>query len=309
MSWLTAPPGNDYESGPGPAGRAHTAEAAGVRELAAAELERRPQRHVGRPSASVCSRDRQGRKGERHVMHRKDCRGWCLRALGLALLAGCTTVTAVSQYGGTVPRPDRILVYDLAVSPGEVALDRGVSARIQEAASGNPRTVQEMEVGDKVARALSEHLVKKIRDMGLPAQRAIFNPPTWGRTVTIAGAFRSIDEGNRTERVVIGLGAGRTDVKAVVSVSEVKADGPPLLLQEFEVDAKSSLKPGMAETMGVGAAAGTVATTAVVSAASAVGGETFGDTVEADASRAASNTASQLKPFFARQGWITRAQD
>jgi hypothetical protein len=47
----------------------------------------------------------------------------------------------------------------------------------------------------------------------------------------------------------------------------------------------------------------------VVSAASAVGGETFGETVEADAARAANNIASQLKPFFGRQGWIAAVED
>lgn len=231
-------------------------------------------------------------------------RGWWL--IGWVMvncLSGCTTVQQLSQYGGPVPRPDRILVYDLTVSPGAVELDSGLAERIQEATQGTPRTLEEMEIGRKVAAVLSEHLVAEIRRMGLPAQRANGTPPSWGRTVMIKGAFLSIDEGNRTERLVIGLGAGRSDVRAAVSVLEVMSDGTRVL-EQFEVDAKSGLKPGMVETMGVGTAAGHIATGAAVTVGGSAASETFGANVEADAQRAARSIANQLKPFFASKGWI-----
>jgi hypothetical protein len=119
----------------------------------------------------------------------------------------------------------------------------------------------------------------------------------------IKGAFLSIDEGNRTERIVIGLGAGRSDVRATVSVLDVMPQAP-LLLEQFEVDAKSGLKPGMAETLGVGAAAGHIVGSAVISAGAAAVSETLGADVEADARRAAKGIADQLKLFFASKGWI-----
>ena len=75
------------------------------------------------------------------------------------------------------------------------------------------------------------------------------------------------------------------------------------MVDEFEIDAKSGRKPGAAETMGVGAAAGTVATAAVVTAATAVGSEAFGADVQADAKRTAGKIANVLTEFFARQGW------
>ena len=201
---------------------------------------------------------------------------------------------------GQLPRPDRILVYDFAVSPGEVRLDRGISAKLADAAKGTPRSAQEREVGRKVADALSEHLVQYIRKLGLPAQRGFGSPPTWGTSLEIEGSFLSIDEGNRTERVVIGLGAGRSDVETDVRLYQ-GAD----LLEEFHTVAKSGRKPGAAETMGVGAAAGNLAVSAAATAAVSAGSEAFGANVEADASRTAKEIAKKLADFFVRQNWIT----
>jgi hypothetical protein len=222
-------------------------------------------------------------------------------ALGLGVfcaLVSCTSVQTVSEYsGGPLPRPDRVLVSDFAVSPEEVKLDGGISARAFAAAKGTSRTEQEMEIGRKVASSLSEQLVKEIRKLGLSAERAMGTPPQEGDDLVIEGHFLSIDEGNRTERAVIGLGMGRTDVQAEVQIYQNAR-----LVEQFETEAKSGRKPGMAETMGVGAAAGTLATTAVVSAAAAVGSEAFSANVEADASRTAKKLAQQLAVFFVRQG-------
>jgi hypothetical protein len=111
-------------------------------------------------------------------------RGWWLVAwIAVSCLTGCTYMQTRMEYGGPVPSPDRILVYDLAVSPGALELDRGIAEHIKEATQGTPRTFKEMEVGCQVADVLSEHLVQEIRAMGLPAQRAFGAPPTWGRAV------------------------------------------------------------------------------------------------------------------------------
>ena len=82
----------------------------------------------------------------------------------------------------------------------------------------------------------------------------------------VKGQFVSIDQGNRTERVAVGLGAGRSDVQANVQVYELTPQG----LQEVDTlrgDAKSGYKPGMAEMMGVGAVAGHLLMSTVVSGA------------------------------------------
>ena len=223
--------------------------------------------------------------------------------LAILALAGCGSTkvtTQMTDISGPLPRPDRVLVYDFVVSPEDVKLDRGLSARAIDAAKGTSRTEQEIQTGQAVASALSEHLVKEIRKLGLDAERAAGPPPQQGSDLAIAGQFLSIDEGNRTERVVIGLGAGRTDVQA-----EVQLHQNGLVVEQLVTEAKSGRKPGAAETMGAGAAAGNLAVSAAVTAGVTGADEAFGATVEADAARTAKKLAEQLKPFFVREGWIS----
>ena len=119
-----------------------------------------------------------------------------------------------------------------------------------------------------------------------------------GTGLIVSGQFVSIDQGNRTERVMIGLGAGRSDVRVRAQVFDVAA-GRRTLADEIEVDAKSGLQPGMAETMGAGALAGHFVTATLVSGGLQVADEA----VVADADRASKGIAKQLASFFARQGW------
>jgi Domain of unknown function (DUF4410) len=223
----------------------------------------------------------------------------------LALFAGCasTKVNMDSEYQGFLPQPSRVLVYDFAVSPDEVELDSGLSGDIRELANKSPRTEQERVIGRQLADALTRHLVTEIGALGIPALRASTNTPVAGRALVIKGQFISVDEGNQAERVIIGCGLGRTDVRTLVEAYDLSA-GKKILLEKFGVNAKSGDKPGMAETVGVGAIAGHLATSAVVSTGLAVGSEEFSANVDADADRTAKAIAKQLKYVYVGQGWL-----
>lgn len=165
------------------------------------------------------------------------------------------------------------------------------------------RTAEEIKVGHKVADALAEELVKKISSSGLMAERGFGYPHGNEKDLMIKGQLLSIDEGNRSERVTIGLGAGRTSVQANVQVYEITPEG------KKEVDtlrgtAKSGRKPGMGEMMGVGAIAGHLLASTVVSGALSGTSEMTSTTVEADAKRLAEKIAVDLGKFFVAQGWI-----
>jgi len=54
--------------------------------------------------------------------------------------------------------------------------------------------------------------------MGLYAERASGPVPPVGTDLLIMGQLVSIDEGNAAERVIIGLGAGRSDAEAHAQV-------------------------------------------------------------------------------------------
>ena len=231
------------------------------------------------------------------------------RAAALLLAAGSvgcasTQATTTMQYNGALPRPSRILVYQFATSPQEVQLDRSPTAVAQWKLQGISAGQERADVAHAVASALATKLVAKIQALGLPAEMGYGPPnPGAGSVLVVDGQFISIDEGSRAARMVIGLGAGHSTVRTAVQVLEMYAEGRRVV-DQFEIDARSGYKPGAAETMGAGAAAGTLATAAAVTAAGSVASEAFGANVDADAERTAAKVAKLLATFFAEQGWI-----
>ena len=231
-----------------------------------------------------------------------------IASLALAFLAGCapTNVRQTSENTGALPRPDRILVYDFAVSPDEVKLDEGLAAEIKQRYEGEHytnRTPQELKVGHTVAYVVADELVKKIQSYGLWAERAMGSPSRRGNTLIIKGQFLTIDEGNRAERVAIGFAAGRTDVRADVQVFELTAGGEKHV-ETLNASGESASKPGMAEMMAVGLLTHHLLTSTLVSGTVAGVSEVKFDTVEDDGRRMAEKIAADLGQYFVSQGWI-----
>jgi len=238
-------------------------------------------------------------------------RKWAFAFAGVVLLTGIhgCAPTNVQQQNMTLtqlPRPDLVLVYDFAVSPDEVKLDTGLSAELMEKYQqhqGQSVTAQELKLGHKVAEAVANELVSKIRSYGVWAERGFGYPYGRGKVLMVKGQFVTIDQGNRTERVAIGLGAGRTDVQVNVQLYELTPQG----MQQVDTlrgDAKSGYKPGMAEMMGVGGIAGHLLVSTVVSGGLATGSEMTVATVEADGKRLADKVAYDIGQFFIMQAWI-----
>lgn len=227
---------------------------------------------------------------------------------GFLAVAGCapTQVQTVSANQARMPKPDRILIYNFAVSPDEVQLDTGIDPATVALAKRPPRTAEELQVGHAVADALAVAMVNEIGAFGIPAERAS-GLPTGGETVVIIkGQLVSIDEGNRAERVVIGLGRGRSTVKANVQAYQLTPEGMRKL-ESMRAEAQSSFKPGMAEMMGVGGVAGHLVISTVVSGVVGASTEMLGATVEDDGRRLANSVANNLRAYFVNQGWIPAA--
>jgi hypothetical protein len=227
---------------------------------------------------------------------------------GVALLAACTSTQSELETGGaTLPQPQVVIVDTFSASSEEVQLDEGLSTEVEqaiEADRGTSRTEQELQAGHRVAEAIADKLVVEIRDMGLHAERGSTVPAGTQNALLIKGQLVAIDEGNRTERLIVGLGVGRSDVRAHVQVYEVTATGRRLI-DTMEIDAKSGLTPGMAETMGVGGLTGHLVAATLVSGGVHVADEALGANVVADADRAAAGIAKQLSTLFAQQDWTT----
>jgi len=239
---------------------------------------------------------------------------WLMGTMAAGFItAGCGP-TSVQSTSGTaytgLSRPERILVYDFAVTPDEVKLDQGISAEVMRYVSNggaSARTADEIKIGHAVANVIANELVQKLRGYGLPTERALGWPTRTGSTLMVKGQLLSIDEGNRTERVLIGLGTGRTSVQANVQLYDLTPEGMRTI-DTLRADAKSGYKPGMALMMGAGGLAGTLVTTAVVSSVTTAGSELSWSTVDADGKRLANNVAKSLGQFFVTQGWIAYAE-
>ena len=223
------------------------------------------------------------------------------------LLAACAPTQVQQDYETTasLPKPDSIVVYYFAVSPDEVQLDRGLGPKLAAMVKDVPVSDQEREAGHKVAYTLANDLVEELANQGLSAQRTGDVPPGLTNLLEIRGQFVSIDQGNRTKRNVIGLGAGRSDVQTHVQVYMVTPRGHRLI-EEFDTEAKSGYKPGMAETMGAGVVAGHIATSAALSAGGAAASEVLGADVEADARRTAKAAGAKNRGSVRPSGLAVR---
>lgn len=219
-----------------------------------------------------------------------------------------TSVETTGEVSGQIPKPDRILVYDFAVTPDEVELDQGLGAdiknEIEHDTSLAARTAQEIKIGHAVVNVMSEELVKAIQGYGFPAERALGLPTKKeGHTLLVKGQLFSVDEGNSTERIVIGLGAGRTSVQARVQLYAITPEGMEKV-EAMQGEANGMPQPGMAETMGVGAIAGHLLVSTLVSGTLTTGGELTWNSVDGDGKRLAKGVAADLEKYFISQGWL-----
>ena len=235
---------------------------------------------------------------------------WILAAAGLVTgttLIGCakTKSDVVQGYHGQerLPRPERILVYDFAVSPHDVSVNSAIGARIANFVTGTSLSEEQRKIGRAVANVLAEELVNQFEQRGFTAQRATKAEPPPTRTLAIEGQFVTIDEGNRLRRMVIGFGVGGT--KCVHRCKPLSARPPAVCCwRNSSQMPKVRKNPGMGPMVGVGGAVSSVGTAAVLS--TGVGAVTELDqTVEGDARRTAQEIAKQLSVFFAKEGWIT----
>ena len=231
----------------------------------------------------------------------------CVAVMIVLTACGRTRVTTSGDLsgGGGSPSPRHIVVIDFASDPEDVVLDRGVIPKAQQAMSPRTRTEQEREVGRKLSWKMSEELVEELRARGLGARRSVEpREEVSPGSLVVTGQFLSIDQGNQTARVVIGLGAGRSRVLAAVQIYQANPEGLAPI-ERLVGDARSGFKPGVAETMGVGlgVAGASVAGAAATGGSVAAGSETFLAGADADVRRMAKELAKQIEGIYAKRGW------
>jgi hypothetical protein len=238
-----------------------------------------------------------------------------LAALTGLLGAGCgtTIVQPGVPYTGAAlaQRPERILVYDFAVTTAEVKENQGIfQSKINEM-EGITTREHEQDIADEVRKVAAETLVEGIRKLGLPAERAAANVLMTPRSLGIVGQFIDVDEGNKAQRIVIGfgLGASRVDIRVQVYghglTRDEKKEAAPIQLLTFQTRAESGKMPGAALTLGAGAAAQGTVTAGVAGANVAKSGvTTYRSAMGQMTARSAEQAVTYLSEFFFIQGWI-----
>jgi len=232
-------------------------------------------------------------------------------AFSAMLLSGCAaaSVTNTAQYATPMQTaPQSVYVYTFAGSPEAVKLDNsGIVRKLGASFPGASNASQESKQAQEAVAAsneLTDEVVAKLQSMGVRAIRTDAQPPADQNVMIVEGNVSSIDAGSQRRRTLIGLGAGKSEVKAQVQVLYKPAGGMPQLVQTFDADANSGHMPGVAETAGVGAAAGHIATSAAVGGALHVGSEHKSDTVTSDAKKLADSVAKQIAQIGVAQGWM-----
>lgn len=223
------------------------------------------------------------------------------------LLAGCAgSVTHATQYSAQPEiRPDNIYVYSFDSSPDQVKLDSsGVIQKIKSRFDGASAAQKQAQEAAEVREQVADEIVQQLQSMGLRAIRSDVPAPADQNVLLIQGKFDTIDSGNRRRRMLIGLGAGKSELSTSVQLLYKPAGGEPHLVQRFDASADSGKMPGIAETAGVGAAAGHIATSAAAGAGLHGVAETRHGGAAGNAKKLAESIAKQVAEIGKAQGWL-----
>lgn len=229
-----------------------------------------------------------------------------LGILGLAIVvglgAGCGRARVrnlEADRAAVLPRPARVLVFDFDTGAGDVRVGSSPRRTARQAVG---LSVRESDVlAAAVADTLAARLVEDVRALGLPAERAAGAAPPAVGDVVIQGQFLRVDEGSQVQRFVIGLGVGATELRTQVEMFQVTAAGwQPI--KRFDTVAQGARFPGAAFFVAGGAAAGTVATSAMITSGVGVIRE-LRSSIDADARRTAEQIVAQVSAVKTAQRW------
>jgi hypothetical protein len=221
-----------------------------------------------------------------------------LAAIGMGCASAGVTPNTATADQSMLPRPSVVFVYDFAVRANDVMVDTLGSEFMSE----GEKLTEEEQTARETATAFSAALVGQLQKEGINAQRATDADVPPLHAIVVKGQFITIDKGSRFKRMVIGFGAGSSELRARVQVYQATQRGLRRIV-DAEAEATGSKMPGMAVPVAGGAAMGSIATSAVISGGMNIAKETSG-AINPDAKRMAEKIAERAKAFYVRQGWL-----
>jgi hypothetical protein len=227
---------------------------------------------------------------------------FCLLALvPLGIEAGTKVTDQDEMVTGKIPKPENIWIYDFAATPSDVPPESALAqaARDQQGS----QTPDQVAAGRKLGAEIASELTREIQAMGLPARQPVADTKPEIDDLVIRGHLVSFSEGNEKKRVLVGFGAGESELQAAVEGFQMTDHG---LRQLGKGDTESTA----GKTPGVAAGALTTIAThnplgLIVSTGIKAHEEHSGnDKLDARAKETAKKIADVLKKRFQEQGWI-----
>jgi len=225
---------------------------------------------------------------------------------GLCLVSGFLAACASSdlesrqEYQGQLTEPNLIVVHDFSATPQEVPPESVLYGLIQRRET--PQSAEEIELGHQLGSRVAEKLVADLNSRGIPAARAAEGAVLQVGDAAIRGAFLALDEGNRIKRMLIGFGSGAAELGSIVEAFQMREDGLHPL-GSGEIVAGGGQMPGVLVPVGLGAAAGTAATSAVISGSINLVKEAGPESIEGAANRTAEEIADTIEGVYKKRGW------
>ena len=136
------------------------------------------------------------------------------------LTAGATSSAAQVQ-GAPVASgaPSQIIVFPFATSTADVTLNQGLGARLYANYTGEDQGAAQAQLAQSTAQNICTEVATSLASNGWNAAcQPRGTPVTGSNTLIVDGAFTDISEGNRLQRMVIGLGAGASTVDTQVGI-------------------------------------------------------------------------------------------
>ena len=216
------------------------------------------------------------------------------------LVAGCAGSDVSNEQTNVeaeaITRPERVIVYDFAGSAAAVPNDSAIAGLIEQRTT--PQTPEEIELGRQLGALVAAHLIEELNENGIPAISAGAGPVPVPGDAIVRGEFISVDEGSQFQRVLIGFGAGASELRTLAEAYVVTTNGL-VSLGSAEIEAEGGKMPGMVVSLGVGSAVSIAA-----SGASKIVSETGSETLDGAAKRTAKEIAELMVAGYQRRGWM-----
>jgi hypothetical protein len=227
-----------------------------------------------------------------------------LSLLALFVVAGCASTNVTQQtpmVNQGMARPNQIWVYNFVANPADMPADSSI--RNQVGAPSTPPTAEQLEEGRKLGALIAADLVVDINAMGLSAVSAMpGSSPQVGDGV-IRGYLVSVQGGSAAKRLVIGFGAGSSEMDTVVEGYAVTPQGWRKL-GSGTLTSSGSKTPGLVVPAAVAIATANPIGLIVVGGAKIYSEASGRSGLEGRAKATADEIAVQLKIRFQDRGWI-----